>query len=135
MKLGELIAQHRAENDISQREFARRCGLSNSLISLMEMGKNPQTGKEMSPDLETYRKLANGMQISLQKLFEDLGDDATVNLSGDPNNSLEVGAAWYAARLPNDDIYLSKEEKEIIKAYRDSLPGIKFAVKKILDLV
>ena len=50
MKLSELLKQYRSENKISQRELARRCGLSNSLISLMEMGVNPQTGKEMSPE-------------------------------------------------------------------------------------
>ena len=81
MKLSEMLKNYRTENKISQREFARRCELSHSLISLMEMGKNPQTGKAMSPDLDTYRKLAAGMQTSLQDLFEKLGNDAAVDLS------------------------------------------------------
>lgn len=81
MKLSEILKSYRAENKISQRELARRCGLSNSLISLMEMGKNPQTGKTMSQDLGTYKKLAEGMQTSLQALFEKLGNDAAVDLS------------------------------------------------------
>ena len=81
MKLSEMLKNYRSENKISQRELARRCGLSNSLISLMEMGVNPQTGKEMSPDLETYKRLADGMQISVQTLFNRLGNDATVKLS------------------------------------------------------
>ena len=80
MKLGELIVQYRHANDLSQREFARRAELSNSLISLIEKGVNPQTGKEISPDLETYQRIAMAMGISVQTLFEKLGDDATVQL-------------------------------------------------------
>ena len=83
MRLEELIKKYREDNDISQREFARRCGLSNSLISIFEMGKNPQTGKTISPDLETYRKLANGMGMSVQSLFEQLGSGAMVSVRHD----------------------------------------------------
>lgn len=80
MKLGKLILQYRERNDLSQREFARRCDLSNSLISIIEKGINPQTGKEVSPDLETYARIARAMGITMQTLFEQLGDDATVHL-------------------------------------------------------
>lgn len=137
MKLSKMIKDYREENDLSQREFGRRCNLSNSLISLIEMGINPQTGKEMSPDLETYRKLAYGMQMSLHELFEKLGDDATVNLSGDPMNSLDVGAAWYAAKMKREGLYpysADTEEQMIIKAYRAADEWTKAAVKKLLDI-
>ena len=140
MKLSQVLKIYRENNDISQRELGRRCGLSNSLISLIEMGVNPQTGKAMSPDLETYRKLAYGMQMSLQQLFEQLGDDAMVNLSGDPQNSLDVGAAWYAAKIKQSgldgyfDTYISQEERKILKAYKSADTGTKNAVKKLLDI-
>lgn len=94
MKLSTLLRQYREENLISQREFARRCDLSNSLISLIEMGRNPQTGKEISPDLETYKKLAAGMQTTVQDLFNKLGNDATVNLSG--------MQAWYGNQTKHE---------------------------------
>lgn len=80
MKLGELIIQYRKDNHLSQREFAGRCHLSNSLISIIEKGINPQTGKTMAQDLETYAKIANAMGISVQELFEKLGNDASVKL-------------------------------------------------------
>ena len=140
MKLSQLLKEYREINDISQRELGRRCGLSNSLISLIEMGVNPQTGKVMSPDLETYRKLAYGMQMSLQQLFEQLGDDAMVNLSGDPRNSLDVGAAWYAAKIKQEgldgyfDTYICREEREILNAYKSADSGTKNAIKKLLDI-
>ena len=80
MQLSEVIKNYREENKLSQREFARICGLSNSLISILEMGTNPQTGKRMDPDLRTYRRLANGMGISVAQLFDKLrGSDAMIN--------------------------------------------------------
>jgi transcriptional regulator with XRE-family HTH domain len=114
MKLSEMIKYYRSVNQISQRELARRCGLSNSLISLMEMGVNPQTGKEMSPDLETYRKLASGMQMTVQKLFEQLGDDATVKLSGTQENGIHVGARWYAGQLEFEEKVANEERLEAL---------------------
>lgn len=95
MKLSDLLKNYREENGISQREFARRCGLSNSLISLMEIGVNPQTGKPMAQDLDTYRKLANGMGISVQKLFEELGDSALVSIGSIPWDNDRPAAEEY----------------------------------------
>jgi transcriptional regulator with XRE-family HTH domain len=75
MKLSSLIKQYREENKLSQREFAKLCGLSNSLISILEMGVNPQTGKEMEPDMRTYRRIADGMGISEEALFDRMKSD------------------------------------------------------------
>lgn len=88
MRLGEMITQYRQEHDISQREFSRRCGLSNSLISIIEKGINPQTGKPMSQDLDTYHKIARAMGMTLQALFEALDGDELVSLR--PIRSEEV---------------------------------------------
>lgn len=81
MELKDVLKNYRVEEKISQREFSRRCGLSNSLISLLEMGVNPQTGKKISPDLATYKKLAIGMGISAQELFEKLDKTELIALS------------------------------------------------------
>ena len=81
MELRDVLLKYREENGISQREFARRCGLSNSLISILEMGINPQTRKKMTPDLETYRKIASEIGMTVQALFELLGDSESVDIS------------------------------------------------------
>ena len=81
MELKDSISEYRRDNGISQREFARRSGLSNSLISILEMGTNPQTGKKMAPDLQTYKKLAAAMGTTVQALFERIGDSESVNIS------------------------------------------------------
>ena len=81
MKLSELIIDYRHRMNISQREFSRKCDLSNTYISFLENEKNPRTGKPLIPTLEQYKKLADGMDISVHHLFELLDDDAPVNIS------------------------------------------------------
>ena len=75
MKLSEILKKYRTENKISQREFAKKCELSHSLISILEMGTNPQTGKPMEPDLRTYRRLAYGMGITEKELLNKIRSD------------------------------------------------------------
>lgn len=90
MEIKDIILNFRKENKISQREFARRCELSNSLISVLEMGINPQTGKKNSPDLITYKKLASGMGITLQDLLDMLDDSEVISLrSSDIGDTIE----------------------------------------------
>lgn len=82
MKLSDLIRDYRKQMNISQREFSRKCNLSNTYISFLENEKNPKTGRPLIPTLEQYRKIADGMNTSVQHLFELLDDDAPVDLSG-----------------------------------------------------
>lgn len=80
MKLSELIIDYRKRMNISQREFSRRCDLSNTYISFLEKEKNPKTGKPMVPTLEQYKKIADCMGMTVQQLFEQLDEDAPVDL-------------------------------------------------------
>ena len=80
MKLSELIRDYRSRNQISQREFSRKCGLSNTYISFLEKEINPKTGRPLVPTIEQYKKISNGMDISVQELFELLDDDSPVDL-------------------------------------------------------
>ena len=80
MKLSELIIDYRKRMNISQREFSRRCDLSNSYISFLEKNLNPKTGKPLVPTLEQYKKLADGMGMSVHQLFEQLDEDSPVDL-------------------------------------------------------
>lgn len=90
MKLSEIVRNYRTENDISQREFARRCGVTNSYISFIENECNPKTGKPMVPTIEQYKKLADGMSITVQHLFELLDKDSPVDLSEINNRKLDL---------------------------------------------
>ena len=87
MKLSQIVTDYRSRMQISQREFARRCNLSNSYISFIENEFNPRTGRPIVPTLEIYQKIAAGMEMSVHQLFGILDEDAPVDLG---LNSLPV---------------------------------------------
>ena len=109
MKLSAIIADYRDRMQISQREFARRCDLSNSYISFLEKETNPKTGRPMVPTLVQYKKIATGMNMTVQQLFEMLDDDAPVDLNPSAN----------VLRSPVSSFgYLSEEEQALLSAFR-----------------
>ena len=94
---------------MSQREFAKRCNLSNSYISFIENECNPKTGRPMTPTIEQYKKIADGMSITVQELFESLDVDSPVKLNVHP--SAELNMQRFAEDNPedkpkNDDVRL-----------------------------
>lgn len=74
MKLGDLIREYRESHDLSQRQFAILCDLSNGYISILEKGINPSTGKPVTPTLPQLKKLADGMNMTLTELFDKVDD-------------------------------------------------------------
>lgn len=109
MKLKEIVTEYRHINSISQRELARRCDLSHGTIYLIEKGFNPQTEKEIQLDLDTYKKLADGMGITMQELFERI-DDSEVVLNP------------------------ASEDQKLLAAYNKADPAIQSAIRKLLDI-
>lgn len=79
MKLRDLIKNYRDTHDLSQRQFANQCNLSNGYISILEKGVNSRTGKPVTPTIPQLKKLADGMAMTLNELF-DLVDDMPVSL-------------------------------------------------------
>lgn len=65
MTYGDVVLQYRTEHNMSQRTFAAKCGLSNSYIAFLENNRNPTTGKEIKPNIETLSALANAMEMDL----------------------------------------------------------------------
>lgn len=98
MDLKDIIINYREEHKISQREFSRRCGLSNAQISILEYGMNKQTGRKPVPDIITLKKLADGMGITLQELFDEIGNSEFVHL----NTRKDA----YPIVIPNTDRFL-----------------------------
>lgn len=74
MKLGELIKSYRDTHDLSQRQFAACCELSNGYISILEKGVNPKTGKPITPTIPQLKKLADGMGITVTQMLEQVED-------------------------------------------------------------
>ena len=81
MKLGEVIKQYRLKNDLSQRQFAKMCGISNGYISMLEEGKHPKTGEAIVPSLAMFKKLSAAMGITVNELMSQADEsDVALNL-------------------------------------------------------
>ena len=98
MDLKDIIVNYRNENKISQREMARRTGLSHAQIAILEYGINKQTGRKPTPDIITLKKLADGMGITMQSLLDQIGDSEFV--------SLNMRKDAYPIVIPNTDRFL-----------------------------
>lgn len=100
MTLGDCIKVYREEHDLSQRQFAEMCGLSNAYVSILEKNKNPKTGTATAPTYGVYRKIADAMGISVQDLMEK-ADESAVSIGGNLMFETQSGS-------------FSQEAKEII---------------------
>lgn len=89
MTIGEIIINYRNAHKLSQREFAKQCGLSNGTISNIESGVNPRTHEILAPNLTTINQLAKGMNMSINNLIE-VADDVPISLYAEfENNSFD----------------------------------------------
>lgn len=68
--LPELVRSYRKEKGLSLRAFASKCGLSSGYMSMLERGRNPKTGKPIDPMLSQLKKLAFGMEMSIEDLVQ-----------------------------------------------------------------
>lgn len=89
MTLGEYIQEYLSTHAMSQRQFAAQCDLTNGYISILISGANPRTGKPVKPTVDTYIKLARGMNITMDQLFEAI-DDTPVRLQMRPEEEDEL---------------------------------------------
>ena len=86
MKLGEYVAKYREDHGLSQREFARRCDLSNVIIGFLESGKR-SNGEVYLPRIDTIRKLARGMGMAPDVLIAQCDDTFNLGLSVGPEET------------------------------------------------
>lgn len=89
MTLKELIVRYRKEHNLSQRQFAVACDLSNGYISMIEREVNPQTGEKIVPTLIALKKLATGMNISLADLLVQV-DDMPVDIMAEIKSAPKI---------------------------------------------
>ena len=92
MTLGESIRAYRETNRLSLRQFADKCNgspdgsVTNGYISMLEMGKNPNTGKPIIPSIDKLAAIAYGMGISLHQLITSCEDMPVYLKSGEVVN-------------------------------------------------
>ena len=81
MKIGEMVYKYRDEHGMSQKDFARKCGLSSAIIVFLERGYR-DNGKPYLPKFDTIKKIANGMGMTAEALTEC--DDFDLDISVGP---------------------------------------------------
>lgn len=86
MTLAELISGYRKEHGLSQRQFAISSSLSNGYISMLEKGVNPNTSQPITPTLPVLKKLANGMNTTIEDILSKV-DDMPVSLAFEEERS------------------------------------------------
>ena len=70
--IGEYIRKYRGE--ISLREFADKCGISHTHLDSIEKGYDPRTGKPVRVTVNTLKKIAKAMGMSINDLLIQSGD-------------------------------------------------------------
>ena len=70
--IGEYIKNYRG--DISLREVAKKCNISHTHLDSIEKGYDPRTGKPVSVTVETLKKIAKAMNMTINDLLIESGD-------------------------------------------------------------
>ena len=90
--LGSIIKNFRDTNNLSLREFSRKCNLSHTYIDKLEKGVDPRSGKPVEPTLDVLEKISSAINISLDDLLTKLGKINTkkVNMISINKNEKDV---------------------------------------------
>lgn len=115
MHLGEWINQYRKEHGISMQSFADLTGFSKAYIGMLEKGINPSTGKEISPTIQTFNKIALGLGLDVNDFIQRLDTDQPVTIPA----------------IPSDD--LSPHDHAMVEAYHKAFENIQNIVDGALN--
>ena len=115
MTLSDFVKEYRKEHDLSQRQFAAICGLSNGYIYMPEKNMNPKNGLPLTQSLPALKKISDGMGISLAdmlttvddmpvELLSDISEDSANELSaltkeGGPMNEMDIALTTLILQL------------------------------------
>lgn len=144
-KLGELINEYRLCNNLSIRQFAKKCGLSSTYIDKLE--KNGKNGvKLIEPTLYALGKVANGMGLSITELmyfienhngleFHSIitGEKTKIVLMDKYGESL---GTYYSTMLPNKGHKISRYNQlyiivDIVYKFTDKLEYIEIVINEV----
>lgn len=109
MTLGDFIKAYREKNDLSQRQFADKSGVSNGYISMLEKNENPKTGQPLSPSMPVLKKIASAMGMTVNDLCSFV-DDMAIDLG---TTVMDYEDAQEKLR-----IILSEDEYAMLRAFQ-----------------
>lgn len=70
--IGDYIRNYRGKTSL--RAFAEKCEISHTHLDSIEKGFDPRTGKPVKVTVETLKKIANAMNMSINDLLIKSGD-------------------------------------------------------------
>lgn len=82
--IGNFIKKYRGE--MSLREFAEKCDISHTHLDSIEKGVDPRTGKPVRVTIETLKKIAKAMGMSINDLLIQSGDVKIEELNFEESN-------------------------------------------------
>lgn len=115
MHIGEYIKNYLDEHQMSQRQFAKKCDLSNGYISMLINNVNPRTKKPLVPSIEALISISRGMGVSLDELFEKT-DDIAVDISTIKSLPIAKGSNGRVTEFIELFSQLSAEQQSLIIA-------------------
>lgn len=126
MTISELVREYRATHNISQRQFADIAGLSNGYVSMIENNINPATGMPPKLSLNTLKKVAKGLGITLTDLMEE-AEDIPISLANTLDDESSNVSPFPAPQG------MTRDERRMIRKYR-TLDGFgKQAVDAVVE--
>ena len=131
MTIGEFINNYLTEHSMSQRQFAKRCNLSNGYISMLINNVNPRTGKPLVPSLSAVLSISGGMGITIDELIEKT-EDTPVDISVTKNMPIASKSDGRQDIISYQESFTSHEMR-LIEAYRKN-PHMQAAVNTLLGI-
>lgn len=86
--IGEYIRKYR--DGMSLRDFADKCGISHTHLDSIEKGVDPRTGKPVKVTVETLKKIATAMNMTINDLLIKSGDVKVEDLVFDNAEIIDV---------------------------------------------
>lgn len=124
--IGEYIRKYRGE--ISLRDFADKCGISHTHLDSIEKGIDPRTGKPVKVTVETLKKIANAMNMTINDLLIKSGDVKTEDLIFDNTEPSKSDTSYNEL----DNLLFSKA-KELNDEEKKAILQVMNAIHKDID--
>lgn len=114
-KLGEFIRQYRGNQSL--REFANKCGISHTHLDSIEKGIDPRSGKAVRITIDTLKKIAKAMNMSINELLIKSGEVSDEQI----NNIKTVETIQTKDNFSSDDIEILNLLKDLDKEKKQSI--------------
>lgn len=72
-KLGDFLISEQKKRKLSLRDFANELGISHSYLKILETGKNPKSGNQISPTIEILNILAKSLNVKIEHIIKLAG--------------------------------------------------------------